>query len=180
MVYCRNVLERKLITNKLLVQTNKIKCYCLKVYITYPCGWQCCCWAGWCRCHQLLSLQQCTVLHSAGHSRCRRWCWWDKGGCGYQAQLPQQCMFQRHRWAPSWRSPHLTHTVGRLSHYGGYMELGRETMEVNMLSDIQTELKLMCVVVWDHTSVEEGRTAGDAVTLAALSLYSDVVVLSAG
>lgn len=27
-----------IVQNKLLEQTNKIKCYCLKVYITYPCG----------------------------------------------------------------------------------------------------------------------------------------------
>lgn len=41
------------------------------------------------------------------------------------------------------------------------------------------QMYIVINTVCDHTSSEEGRAAGDAVTLASLSLYSDIVVLSA-
>lgn len=41
------------------------------------------------------------------------------------------------------------------------------------------QMRIVIKTVCDHTSSEDGRAAGEAVTLASLSLYSDIVVLSA-
>lgn len=77
---------------------------------------------------------------------------------------------------------HVELTLHRGCHVAGdtwsWGEKGGGELKYTQACDRSCASCVLWCEIEDHTCFEEGRAAGDAVTLAALSLYSDIVVLS--